>query len=109
MVKLIPYNIAWGGRLENDLQMYIFETISILLNIILISALFLKNRIINHQLSDRVLNSILWFFISIFSLNTIGNLFAKTNFEKFFAILTLVFALLIWVIVKRNKGSDTNV
>jgi len=107
MVKLIPYNIAWGGRLENDLQMYIFETISILLNIILISALFLKNRVINHQLSDRVLNSILWFFISIFSLNTIGNLFAKTNFEKFFAILTLVFALLIWVIVKRNKGSDT--
>jgi len=50
MVKLIPYNIAWGGRLENDLQMYIFETISILMNAILISALFLKNRIINHQL-----------------------------------------------------------
>ena len=36
-------------------------------------------------------------------LNTIGNLFAKTTFEKGFTILTLVNSILLWVILKNNK------
>ena len=35
ILKIIPYNIAWGGRLTNDAEMYVFETISILINIFL--------------------------------------------------------------------------
>jgi len=108
LVKLIPYSIAWGGRLENDTQMYVFETISILINVFLIIVLFLKMKIINHRFSDKFLNNILWVFLTIFLLNTIGNLFAKTNFEKYFSILTLVFALLIWIVVKRDKRDNTN-
>lgn len=101
--KLIPYNIAWGGRLENDNQMYVFEAVSILINSILIVVLFLKNKKITQRISDRILNVILWFYLSVFLLNTIGNIFAKTNFEKFFAILTFLFSLLIWVILKKDK------
>jgi len=108
VLKLFPYSIAWGGRLENDLQMYFFETFSILMNLVLIITLLLKNKTINHQFSDKIPDRILWFFISIFLLNTIGNLFAETNFEKYFAILTLLFALLIWLVVKRNKENKTN-
>jgi hypothetical protein len=29
IAKIIPYNITWGGRLTNDTEMYVFETISI--------------------------------------------------------------------------------
>jgi len=65
-------------------------------------------KIINHRFSDKFLNNILWVFLTIFLLNTIGNLFAKTNFEKYFSILTLVFALLIWIVVKRDKRDNTN-
>lgn len=108
IAKIIPYDTAWGGRLENDLQMYIFESISILINFILITVLLLKHKYINHRFTDKLLNSTLWVFLFLFSLNTIGNLFAKTSFEKFFAVLTFVFALLIGVILKKNKRADLN-
>jgi len=35
-------------------------------------------------------------------LNTIGNFFAKTNFEKSFAVVTIIFAILIGIALK-NK------
>lgn len=35
IAKAIPYDIAWGGRLQNDSEMYVFETISILINLFL--------------------------------------------------------------------------
>jgi hypothetical protein len=35
IVKLIPYNLAWGGHLHNNSEMYVFESISILINLFL--------------------------------------------------------------------------
>lgn len=100
--KIIPYDIAWGGRLKNDTQMYIFEIFSIVMNGLLITVLLLKADYLKHKISEKVLDVILWFFLILFALNTVGNLFAKTNFEKFFAILTLMFALLIWIILRKK-------
>ncbi len=107
LTKLIPYNIAWGGRLENDFQMYVFELISILINIFLIAVLLLKSNAINHSFSSKSLNIILWVFMILFSLNTVGNLLAETNFEKYFAILTFIFACLLGLILKKEKVSNT--
>ena len=42
IVKAIPYNIAWGGRLQNDQEMYVFEVISILINLLLGLVLLMK-------------------------------------------------------------------
>lgn len=103
MMKLIPYNIAWGGRLENDAQMYVFETVSIFINGFLITILLLKFNYINHQISEKILNGILRFFQVLFILNTVGNLMAKTNFEKSFAFLTLLLAVFIGIILKEKR------
>jgi hypothetical protein len=103
MIKLIPYNIAWGSRLENDAQMYVFETISILINGFLITILLLKFNYINHQISEKILNGILRFFQVLFILNTVGNVMAKTNFEKSFAFLTLLLAVFIGIILKEKR------
>jgi len=94
ILKIIPYDIAWGGRLTNDAEMYVFETISILINIFLSIILLMKDNIIEYKFSDKVINVILWTFFAIFVLNTIGNIFAKTTFEKLFAILTGLSAIL---------------
>jgi len=107
ILKIIPYNIAWGGRLTNDAEMYVFETISILINIFLSIILLMKGNIIEYKLSDKVINIILWIFFVIFVLNTIGNIFAKTNFEKLFSILTGLSAVLIWNIVKKKNTTNT--
>ena len=100
IVKAIPYNIAWGGRLENDQEMYVFESISILVNLFLGFVLLMKANYIKFRFGKKAINIILWIFLVLFVLNTVGNLFAKTNFEQSFAVLTFVFAILIWKILK---------
>ena len=106
ITKIIPYNIAWGGSLTNDTEMYVFETISILINIFLSWILLMKSNLLKFEFSDKIVQIILWIFFALFILNTIGNIFAKTNFEKFFAVLTALSAILIWYIVKQKKTTN---
>ncbi|GGG13606.1 hypothetical protein [Pontibacter amylolyticus] len=105
--KIIPYEITWGGRLKNDAEMYVFESVSILINIFFIFTLLMKGSYIKQVLSVRTVNVILWVFLILFGLNTIGNLFAKTNFEKLFAVLTLAFSVLVWIILKAKNTEHT--
>jgi len=107
IAKAVPYNIAWGGRLQNDSEMYVFEAISILINLILGLVLLMKGGYIKFRLKKKTIDIILWTFLALFILNTVGNLFAKTNFEKSFAVLTFVFALLIWTILKTKNVRNT--
>jgi hypothetical protein len=100
ILKVIPYNIAWGGRLTNDKEMYVFEAFSMVMNIFLAWLLLMKGGYVRFTISEKAVNIILWFFFVMFILNTIGNLFAKTNFEKGFTLLTGLSAILIWKIVK---------
>jgi hypothetical protein len=106
ILKIIPYHIAWGGRLTNDAEMYVFETTSIIINIFLSIILLIKDNIIKYKFSDKVINMILWTFFVIFILNTIGNIFAKTTFEKLFSILTGLSAVLILNIVKKKNTTN---
>jgi len=106
IAKVVPYDIAWGGRLTNDTEMYIFETLSILINLFLATILLMKGDFIKYKFSNKVVNLILWIFFVIFILNTIGNIFAQTFFEKFFAILTGFSAILIWNITVKKKTTN---
>ena len=102
ILKVIPYNITWGGRLKNDSEMYVFEALSILINLFLILVLSMKSGYSKYKFSEKTINIILWVFVIIFLLNTVGNIFAKTTFEKIFTGITLLLALLIWMIVRRK-------
>jgi membrane protease YdiL (CAAX protease family) len=104
IVKLIPYSIAWGGRLKSDTEMYLFEAISIFINLFLIALLLIKGNYLKFRVNEKVIHSILWIFFILFILNTIGNILAKTNFEKMFSILTLILALFILnILTKTNE------
>lgn len=103
LVKLIPYNIAWGGRLKNDTEMYVFEAISIFINLFLIVIVLIKASYLKWRWSEKLINMVLWIFFFIFILNTIGNLFSHTKFEKLFSVVTLILALLIWNILMKKK------
>ena len=102
VVKIIPYNITWGGRLHNDSEMYVFESFSILVNIFLAAVLLMKGKLIRFTFTEKAVNTILWIFCFLFTLNTLGNLFAETSFEKMFSILTGISALLLWKILKKQ-------
>ncbi|MBW4362034.1 hypothetical protein [Flavobacterium taihuense] len=106
MVKLIPYDIAWGGRLTNDTEMYGFEAISIFINLFLISVLSIRANYLKFRVNKKVINSILWIFFFLFILNTIGNLSAKSYSEKLFSVFTLILALLIWNVLKKKATTN---
>lgn len=103
LLKVIPYEVTWGGRLKNDSEMYIFEGLSILLNSFLLWLLLIKGGQTKPIIPIRVVNIVLWLFLILFLLNTVGNIFAKTNFEKLFALITLLFTVFLWMIL-RPKG-----
>ena len=103
LIKIIPYEITWGGRLQSDAEMYVFETISIVINLFLFFTLLSKGEYIKPRISPKAVNIILWIFLVIFGLNTIGNVFAETTLEKSFTVLTLISAILIWIILKSKR------
>lgn len=102
LLKIVPYEITWGGRLKSDEDMYVFETVSIAINLLMCMMLLIKGDYIKAFIPIKVVNVFLWIFLVLFALNTVGNVFAETNFEKFFTILTLASSVLIWIILRRR-------
>lgn len=93
ILKIIPYNIVWAGKIENDAQMNLFESISILINFILLTAILVKGNILRLKINRRIIQVILYIFVVIFALNTVGNLFAKMSLETYiFTPLTFISA-----------------
>lgn len=101
LFQFIDFKNVWGGKLKTLSEMYVFESISIVLNIyFLMVILSFTNfkKIIRRQ---TVLKISLWIMCILFSLNTLGNLLANNNFEKYgMSTLTLLSAISIFIILK---------
>ena len=104
LVKLIPYDITWGGRLKTDQEMYVFESLSIIMNLFLILVLLVKGSVVRFSLPMKFVNVVLWIFLVLFALNTLGNAIAETQFEKSFAIITALSSVLLWFILRAKKA-----
>lgn len=100
LLRIIPYDIAWGGRLTTDQEMYTFEIVSIIISLFFIYILAQKGKFVKAVFSDKTLSVVLWIFFGLFVLNTIGNIFAQTTFEKWFSLVTLLNAFLLWRVNK---------
>jgi len=106
LTQLIPYKIVWGGKLNSVEEMYGFELISITINLLILIVVYLKGQFIRNSISTKVINSFLWLFFVIFSLNTIGNLFAESNIEKIiFTPITLILSISFWLILNPKKNN----
>ena len=107
LFKVIPYEITWGGRLKTDSEMYVFTLVSIAINLLLGTTLLIKGGYVKKIIRLEVVNLILWIFLILFGLNTIGNLFAETLFEKSISILTLALSILIYIVLKAKDNERT--
>ena len=91
ITRYIPYTVVWGGRLENDEAMQLLESFSLFINIFLSILIMIKGGYLNIGVPMKLINIVLWIFVVLFSLNTVGNIFAATILEKLiFIILTLI-------------------
>lgn len=92
---VIPFSIVWGGRLTTQEEMLLFESISILINSFLVFILLVKGKYLKIKLPQLFLQLVLWIFVLLFFLNTIGNLMAETSLETIiFTPITLLFSIL---------------
>lgn len=104
LTGIIPYAIVWAGKISTEAEIRKLEVISILVNAFAILILVLKADYIKHKISGKIINAIILLLAVLFSLNTIGNLFAKSGFELyFFAPLTFILAVLCLRIVIDEK------
>jgi hypothetical protein len=100
LIQIIPFNIVWGGKLKTLQEMYRFEMISLLVNSLIIGTIAIKAQYIKLDLSTKIINGLLYLFIVVFALNTIGNIFAEQSLETIiFTPMTAILAILLTRIV----------
>ena len=111
LFEIISYKIVWAGKLNSKEEMYVFEAVSILINFFLIIVFCIKFQNIKKSETNRIINIIIWVFVFLFALNTLGNLFAENLIEQILGtLLTFISATLCWIIVKKkNKRNANNV
>ena len=106
LMQVIPYNVVWAGNLKTENEMYAFETLSVIINLILIVAVLTKTKAIKTNSSQTIVNVALWLFVIVFALNTLGNLTAKASIETYVATpLTFILALLCWRVAIANHST----
>lgn len=95
ITQVIPYDITWGGRLKSEQEMYRFEAVSIVLNIIIILIIAIKGGYIKKLAPNKLIKILLWLLVVLYALNTLGNIFSTNIIEAIvFTPMTLLFAVL---------------
>lgn len=95
-LNIVPIEFLWGGHMETSTELLKFEFISILITIICILIVLIRTKKIKktNTISIVVSRVGLWLMTLLFLLNILGNLIAKTTFEKLFSVITIVLAFL---------------
>lgn len=95
IVGIIPYSIIWGGKMKTHDDMLVMEGISIGINLFFLGIIFLRFSQRNNASLVNKLRIAFWLFFVLFTLNTLGNLFAETLTETLiFTPLTVMLAIL---------------
>lgn len=105
LARLIPYQIVWAGRIGTDREMYVFESISLVVNAVFGLLLLMKAGYVPVKPNGKWVNAALWAFFVLFLANTLGNLTARTTLEKLFSLFTLGNAVLIYTVLKSDRQS----
>jgi hypothetical protein len=88
---VIPFDIVWGGRLQNHSQMLQFETISILMNLVMLGIVAIRAGFYKLNPNFPIVRIALYLMSGLFFLNTIGNLLSNNHMEKIiFTPLTVI-------------------
>jgi hypothetical protein len=94
VIGVVPFNMIWGGRLTTHEQMIQFEMVSILINVLMISVVAIYGGYLSIHIKPMIIKVALWIMFVLFFLNTIGNLFSISEWEKIiFTPITFLLAI----------------
>ena len=97
LLRIMPYDFVWGGRLKSETDLIIFESISIVVQTVFISIIAVKAGYVLKGKFKRTVNIGTWIMFGLMVLNTIGNVVSISGLETMVMTpLTSVLALLIF-------------
>lgn len=103
LISVIPYEHTWGGRLKSYEEMLVFVTFSILLNGLFLYAILVRANYVRNRLPKSFITALLWLIVVVFALNTVGNLFAISPWERYLATpMTLLLSIAGFVLVREK-------
>jgi hypothetical protein len=94
ITRVVDYANAWGGRLPSVEAMYVFESVSVVMQVVFLTIATLKHRYVGGKKTQKVLSVLLFGLSGLLLLNTVGNTFSTSTFEAvMFTPLTLVMSV----------------
>lgn len=107
LLQIIPFTIVWGGRLKTESDMYVFESISLIINVCMLAVVLIKKEIIRLNIPPIMITVALWLMCLLFFINTLGNLTAIDPFEKIvFTPITLLLSLTSLILAFEKKAKQ---
>ncbi|MFF2483909.1 hypothetical protein [Paenibacillus sp. NPDC058071] len=95
LLRVVPYEIVWGGQINDFSSFVILEAVSLLLTLVFIWVISLRINIVKTNKFKRTIQVSVWFIFVYFLLNTIGNFASNVSAEQWiFAPITIVATLL---------------
>ena len=92
---IVPSNIVWGGRTTTRVELVRMEIASLLVQFVCVGLTLAKVVSLRTGRMRVIADIGMWVLFGLFTLNTIGNLFAVSLFEKLaFTPVTALLALL---------------
>ena len=80
--------------MKDKSQMLTFETVSIIINILMLAVAGIKAGYLKIGISQVVVRVILWIMSALFVMNTLGNLLSDNQFEKIvFTPVTVILSI----------------
>lgn len=103
LLKFIPYNIIWGGRLKSDTEMYRFEAISILINLFFLFIILVQSEFVAIAFPKIIMTVLLWVMTILFLFNTFGNIMSKNKIEqRLFTPVTIILTIFSFILAWTN-------
>jgi hypothetical protein len=95
LMKIIPFEMLWGGQIKNSSSLFIYEGFAVFLTIIFLLIISMKIGYINPEKFVKVVNFGVWLVFVYFLMNTIGNFSSGITIEKWiFTPITIIMTIL---------------
>jgi hypothetical protein len=107
LLNHVPTDFLWGGRIQSKEQFILFEVISLTVQTICLLLTLIRAEYLRLERLANIAHIGMWVLFAIFALNTVGNMLAKTTFEKSFTVITIILALFsLRLALEKNRGKE---
>lgn len=111
LFDFVPKEFLWGGKMKTANDLLQFEIISLMSGLFGLLIIWIRKSEIASPIVKSTTRIFLWVYFILFTLNTIGNLLADSNFERILSIVTVALSILFYRMaiepIKINSHTST--